>query len=67
MKAYRIGFYLAGIAAVAYGLSKLVKGTHGRSEEDEREQGRKYFGDFYEEVKEAREPWDIPLEFSIMG
>lgn len=66
MKVYRIGLCLVGAAAAAYGLSKLVKGACGRLEEGEREQWRKYFGDFFENAEEAREPWDIPLEFSIM-
>ena len=60
MKIYRIGLCLAGVAAAAFGIRKVVKTHRKRTEENER--WRTFFGDFYEDPEDTPDPWDIPLD-----
>ena len=60
MKVYRIGLSLVYAAAAVYGFSKLVKVLRDNSGDPART--RESFGDFYEDLEEARDPWDIPLD-----
>ncbi len=64
MKAYRICLYLAGVAAAAFGISKVVKTHSGRTEESENEHWRTFFGDFFEDPEDTPDPLDIPLDLS---
>ena len=60
MKRYRLGLPLVCAAAAVYGFSKLVKVLRDHWEDPARM--RESFGDFYEDLEEARDPWDIPLD-----
>ncbi len=62
MKVYRIGLCLAGVAAAAFEISRVVKTHSGRTEESENERWRAFFGDFYEDPEDTPDPWDIPLD-----
>ena len=62
MKVYRIGLCLAGVAAAAFGISRVVNTRSGRTEDRENERWRSFFGDFFEDLQAVCEPWDIPLD-----
>lgn len=64
MKVFRIGLCLAGVAAAAFGISRVVKANSGRTEESENERWRAFFGDFFEDPQAPPDPWDIPLDLS---
>ena len=53
---------MVGVAATAFGISRVVKTRSGRTEESENERWRAFFGDFFEDLQTVCEPWDIPLD-----